>query len=275
MDAESPLRHISDTARWTATYRARETERPDALFRDPLASRLAGERGEQIRQHMAGSQDNEWAFVIRTVLFDNAIRQCVEAGIPTVLNLAAGLDARPYRMDLPAGLRWIEADLPELLAYKAETLAGETPRCSLDRVAVDLTDAPARRELFADAARGLAITEGLIIYLADEEVAQLGRDLAAAGVEFWLLDLASPALVKYLQATTGRHTAEAGAPLRFGPKEGVGFFEPLGWKALRADSVFETAMSLGRVPKELLSAPPPPPGPDGPIWSGAVLLERR
>ena len=41
---------ISDTALWVAVYRARETDRPDALFRDPLAYRLAGTRGEQIAQ---------------------------------------------------------------------------------------------------------------------------------------------------------------------------------------------------------------------------------
>jgi len=42
------IRNISDTARWAAIYRARESQRLDALFRDPFARRLAGERGEQI-----------------------------------------------------------------------------------------------------------------------------------------------------------------------------------------------------------------------------------
>jgi O-methyltransferase involved in polyketide biosynthesis len=32
------IRNISDTARWMAVYRARETERPDAHFRDPFAA---------------------------------------------------------------------------------------------------------------------------------------------------------------------------------------------------------------------------------------------
>ena len=46
--SEPVLRNISDTARWVAFYRAMESERPDALFHDPYARRLAGERGEQI-----------------------------------------------------------------------------------------------------------------------------------------------------------------------------------------------------------------------------------
>src|SRR6185369_17641435 len=40
--------NVSDTARWVATYRAQETARPDALFKDPFAERLAGERGRAI-----------------------------------------------------------------------------------------------------------------------------------------------------------------------------------------------------------------------------------
>ena len=42
------IRNISDTALWAAIYRARESDRPDALFRDPLARRLAGERGGEV-----------------------------------------------------------------------------------------------------------------------------------------------------------------------------------------------------------------------------------
>jgi O-methyltransferase involved in polyketide biosynthesis len=45
---EPAIRNISDTANWAAVYRARESERPDALFRDPFARRLAGELGERI-----------------------------------------------------------------------------------------------------------------------------------------------------------------------------------------------------------------------------------
>jgi O-methyltransferase involved in polyketide biosynthesis len=40
-----------------------------------------------------------------------------------MVNLCAGLDARPYRMTLPSPLQWIEVDLPDLLAYKTEQRA--------------------------------------------------------------------------------------------------------------------------------------------------------
>jgi O-methyltransferase involved in polyketide biosynthesis len=35
--------NVSDTARWVAVYRAWESARPDALFRDAFAERFAGD----------------------------------------------------------------------------------------------------------------------------------------------------------------------------------------------------------------------------------------
>jgi O-methyltransferase involved in polyketide biosynthesis len=48
----SPIKNVTDTAFMVAAWRARETERPNPLFCDPLASRVAGERGRQILQNL-------------------------------------------------------------------------------------------------------------------------------------------------------------------------------------------------------------------------------
>src|SRR5713226_9252904 len=101
-EPESRIRNISDTARWVAVYRARETERTDAVFRDPFARRLAGERGEQIAASISFAEKNSWPFVARTWLIDHVISNQIKLGTDMVVNLAAGLDARPYRMNLPA-----------------------------------------------------------------------------------------------------------------------------------------------------------------------------
>src|SRR6478672_2782051 len=100
---EPLIRNISDTARWAATFRAIESERPDALFHDPYAGRLAGDRGKEIHGKMRDmdGRDTSWSWVMRTVLFDRAILQAIGEGFDTVVNLAAGLDARPYRLNLP------------------------------------------------------------------------------------------------------------------------------------------------------------------------------
>src|SRR5216110_1672108 len=190
---EPVIRDISDTARWVAVYRARESERPDAVFRDPYARALAGDRGEQIANALPLGQQNAWAWTARTYLFDRHVTQQIAAGADLVLNLAAGLDARPYRMDLPPSLRWIEVDLPEILDYKEEMLAAEKPVCALERVRLDLSDVSGRRALFdrlsGRATKALIITEGLVIYLTAEAAGALAEDLARArAFERWLLD---------------------------------------------------------------------------------------
>jgi methyltransferase (TIGR00027 family) len=164
------IRSIADTAQWAALYRAQETERKNALFRDPFARRLAGERGAEIARSMGKRNQNEWAWVTRTFLFDRLITESIARGTNLVVNLAAGLDARPYRMELPAALSWVEIDMPELLAYKESILKHDKPRCSLERVPLDLADVPARQALFQRlghaGTRGLIISEGFLIYLS-------------------------------------------------------------------------------------------------------------
>lgn len=252
-DEGHTLRNISDTARWVAIYRAQETERRDAVFRDPFARRLAGERGEAIHRAMPIADRDSWAFVARTLLFDEIIAREVAAGADMVLNLAAGLDARPYRMELPASLRWIEVDLPEILDYKEEVLRDERPRCALERVRLDLADVDARRALFERVGRAathvLALTEGLIVYLTADEAAGLARDLAAPpSFRRWALDLASPPLLEMLQRRWGGQLDRAAAPLKFAPAEGPGFFEPSGWRPVEVHSVVKTAGRIRRGP---------------------------
>ena len=127
------IENVSDTARWVAFYRAMESERSDALFRDPWAKKLAGERGAAIVRHIPRARAMAWALIVRTQVFDELILQAVRQGADVVLNLAAGFDTRPYRLPLPPSLRWIEVDLPELLAHKERELAGDRPVCELER----------------------------------------------------------------------------------------------------------------------------------------------
>jgi len=252
MPTPNPISHVSDTARWVAIYRAMESERPDALFRDPYARRLAGERGEEIVRAMPRGRAMAWSMIVRTAVMDELIVRAVERdGVHTVVNLAAGLDTRPYRLPLPGGLRWIEVDFPDLLAYKQEQLARDKARCQLERVAVDLTDRERRREVFQDAASGggggtLVVAEGLLIYLMSDEVGRLADDLQAAGFGWWLIDLASPGLLKMLARTWGRKLEEGNAPFRFAPAEGTQFFAPHGWAEAEYRSMWEESLRLKR-----------------------------
>lgn len=279
--AEPSLRNISDTALWVAIYRARETDRPDALFRDPFARKLAGERGEQIAQEMQTGQRYEWPYVSRTVRFDQIVSEQVKQGTDMVINLAAGLDTRPYRMELPASLKWVEVDLPAMIDYKEEILGNEKPRCALERVRLDLADVAARRELFSrldsSSRKALVITEGLLTYLTRDEVTALGRDLAAQpSFSDWAIDLCSPGLLKMLQDNLSA-LEKAGSPLKFGPEEGPDFFLTSGWKPVEVYSMLKTAAKIKRLPfgLRLLALLPESNGRQGSKpWGGVCRLTR-
>ena len=252
MSAEPVIRNISDTALWVAIYRALESERPDALFHDPFARKLAGERGQQIFNSIPERHRYNWAYSMRTYLFDRFIQREIDAGADMVINLAAGLDARPYRMKLPAALQWIEVDLPDLLAHKQQVILDAKPVCRLERVALDLADVAARRSLFARlggrAKRAIIITEGLLIYLAPEEVAALAGDLAGiAAFQRWAFDITSPGLRRMMEKQLGDQLEAAKAPFKFAPPEGPPFFEKHGWRVLAVESTLKTAARLKRV----------------------------
>jgi methyltransferase (TIGR00027 family) len=279
---EPLIRSIADTARWAAVFRARETERRDALFRDPLAARLAGELGHRITDEMRGGASHSWAWVLRTYLFDQFITEQVEQGVDTVLNLAAGLDTRPYRMTLPPALNWIEVDLPDLLDYKESVIGGEKPRCGLECVRLDLGDKNARRDFFdrvgRESKKVLIITEGLLTYLSPEEVASLAEDLARpAAFQSWVLELGSPGLLKILAKNLGPELSGSGAAFKFGPAEGPGFFIPHGWKPVEVRSLLKSAARVKRLSvwMWLLSHLPESTGVQGSRpWSGVVLLSK-
>jgi methyltransferase (TIGR00027 family) len=276
---DSAIQHISDTARWAAVYRARETERKDALFRDPFARRLAGERGEQIARSMPFHERHSWSWATRTYLFDRVISEQIRQGADMVVNLAAGLDTRPYRMQLPAPLKWIEVDFPEILAYKEALLKAEKPACALERVPADLASAEVRRSLLASlaghATKVLVISEGLLIYLRAKEVSTLAEDLKSfPAFKRWVLDIVSPRLLRMVQKNT-RQQFGAEVLVQFAPDDGPEFFTRHGWCPIEVHSILKTAAELKLLPffMRLLALVPERPSNIGSRpWSGVCLL---
>jgi methyltransferase (TIGR00027 family) len=246
------IEHISDTARWVAVYRAMETARKDAIFRDPFAARLAGEKGESIVDNMKRGRSMAWAMIVRTAVFDQIILERVKSGgADTVLNLAAGLDARAWRMHLPSTVRWIDVDLPDILDYKLETLRDQKPLMQYEAVRVDLRDAARRQALFSQvgnsSSRVLVVTEGLLIYLTPDQVTGLARDLhASPSFRWWLIDLANPRLLEMMQKFWGKNARAGNAPFQFAPAESTKFFEPSGWSEIEFRSSMEEAQRLHR-----------------------------
>lgn len=279
----SPIRNVSDTALWVAIYRAMESERPDRIFNDPYARKLGGERGEAIVQSMPKGAATAWPMVVRTAVMDEIVLRCVREGAATVLNLAAGLDARPWRLDLPKSLRWFHVDMPDMIRYFRERMADATPRCDVEFVSADLRDMGARRELFSRAAAHapvLVITEGLLVYLTPEQVGELARDLhGVAHARWWLIDIGSPRLRQFMERSRWLGKLQGNAPMRFFPEQGTAFFEPFGWREREFRSTWDESLRLKRTVRgawlfKLLSKlQPKAQVVAGRRMSGIVLLE--
>ncbi|WP_433635200.1 SAM-dependent methyltransferase [Nocardia sp. CA-120079] len=181
---------VGSTALFVAAARALGGRAADALVEDPFAElfvRAAGgewaelldgrvpahplltpEFGIQFRQHQ----------VARTRYFDDYAHAAAAAGIRQVVILAAGLDARAYRLPWPDGTVVYELDRPQVLEFKRETLehAGREPIAERHEVPVDLREdwPKALCDSGFDPALPTAwLVEGLLIYLSSAAQDQL------------------------------------------------------------------------------------------------------
>ncbi len=234
MNSDSEIHDVSDTSFWVAYYRAKENERPGALFHDPLAKVLVGERGKKISDAMGPiSRYTEWSVISRTVIIDRFIYQLILDGVDAVINLGAGLDTRPYRMQLPENFVWVEADYPNIIAHKNRLLQDERPNCELTRAEVDLANSQERKAFLSRAVphakKVLVLTEGVIPYLSPEQVADLGADLASQSrFIYWITEYFDRRVYRYLKNTV-RQLKMQNAPFRFYPDDWFGFFKSVGW----------------------------------------------
>jgi methyltransferase (TIGR00027 family) len=171
---------VGMTAIGVAYLRALESRRVDPWFEDPLAAaacEAAGwplpEDGADLELPGAWGPMPRW-ISLRTRFLDEVVLDAVGGGVDQVVVLAAGLDARAFRLDLPAGTGWWELDLPEMVSFKesAARAAGLEPRCE-------------RRTLVADVLGGWPVAlegagwsperptcwlvEGLLVYLERDD----------------------------------------------------------------------------------------------------------
>jgi methyltransferase (TIGR00027 family) len=238
---------VTDTALWVAALRAKETKRSNAAFQDPLASLLAGERGVQIERSIPNSAVTGWGVVMRTAAIDKLIADALQMGVDTVVNLGAGLDTRPYRLNLQSHIQWFEIDFPILIQLKNAALAGHAPKCHLERIGMDLRDRSARNRFFktfGPRGKTLLIAEGFVPYLPNEEVANLARDLLAVpSIHYWILDFDNAGIRKTPRSWAKRLEA---APFLFQPGEWFKFFEGCGWRAEKVITSGEESERLRR-----------------------------
>ena len=191
--ANGEIKHVSDTALMVAACRADETKLPDAFVTDPFAARLAGERGPAILAALPHANVVRLGLAIRTRFVDELLLEAVrQHPLTTVLSVGCGLDTRPWRMELPPDLRWIEIDFADVLDYKEQLLSGEAPRCRRERLTVDVNDPEQRSAMYkaSGSAPALMITEGLLLYLPAATVETLAAESRSqSGVAHWISDI--------------------------------------------------------------------------------------
>lgn len=242
--------HVSDTALWVAGYRAQETDRKDALFKDTLARKLAGERGAKILASMPYSKILAFVLAIRTIAIDRLVEMAIARGVDTVINLGAGLDTRPYRMKLPPDLRWIEVDFEHMVNHKNEQLRSEKPVCRLERIAADLSKDDERKKLLtrlgAETKKAVIITEGVIPYLTNEQAAKLSSDLfSITTFQYWIQEY------RQGKVQPGKVREKIGKKLRNAPwvfrsNDPIRFFGEQGWKVVEDIHMIDEADRVRR-----------------------------
>ncbi|GAA4571541.1 class I SAM-dependent methyltransferase [Planotetraspora kaengkrachanensis] len=244
------------SAYWTAAVRARETARPDHLFRDPWASALAGERGrELLRRKEERDRREDVLLPLRTRWFDDAVTAELTRQTGQLVELGSGLDTRPYRLQLPAGTRAFEVDQSSVLRHKVAVMATmPTLHRSVTDVAIDLggdwspdlVDAgfePLRRTVW--------VAEGLLMYLDHGAATRLLRTAAS---------LSAPGSVLVLDTLarstppTGQ-TADTGA--KFMPDDLPSLLATYHWTQREHTTIAGPARAYGRIPDQPRSGEKP------------------
>lgn len=233
---------VANTGLLVAAIRADESRRPDRLFTDPFAERLAGETGRRLLDEAvaeAGDRPTR-QIVVRTRFWDEALLRATQS-VRQVVILAAGMDARAFRLPWPGGTTVYELDQPDVIAAKAAALAGEEPSCTRVAVGVDLTgdwiDA-LRSNGFDDRQPAVWLIEGLLQYLDAAAVGTLFErvDALSAAGSVLLYDVVGKTLLDaQLLAAVRQSMARNGAPWLFGTDQPSELAERHGWSAVVTD----------------------------------------
>ncbi len=234
------------TSRWVAANRALETDHPSPLYRDPYARDLAGDAGFDVLYSMRTASGMgtfsgpDPYLTIRTRFFDDALLGAVrEASIDQVVILAAGMDARAFRLKWPARVRLFEVDREDVFKHKETVLAKlqATPSCDRRVVQQDLSQSwvSALVEAGFDPKRKSAfLAEGLLHYLDEAAVSSMFdvlRGIAAPGSWIGVDALNPEVLASPFMATYLKRLAQLGCPWKFSVADPEGFMTARGWQA--------------------------------------------
>ncbi len=239
---DSTRRAVAATGLLAAAVRAEESLRAEPLFTDPFAERLAGDDGRRLlADAVAATGQSPAEIAIRTRFFDEALLDAQRDGASRVVILAAGMDARAYRLPWRDGTTVYEVDQPGVIATKKQRLAGAPARCRRVAVGVDLADdwpKVLRAQGFTSSAKTAWLVEGLLQYLDAPTVdALFARVDALSGPgDVLLYNVIGQTLLEapFLRSTR-QFMRRLGAPWTFGTDAPAALVERHGWSAVVTD----------------------------------------
>jgi len=248
---------VGATALGVAAARAADTESDNPLINDPYARIFLDTVGDGVWNWYGAPelpaevieaepdmpqrmQALVGYFATRTKFFDTSFVDAADAGIRQAVILAAGLDARSWRLPWPDGTTVYELDQDRVLDFKASTLHehGAESRAPRKAVAVDLRqDWPTalRQAGFDPSAPSVWSIEGLLMYLpaaAQDLLFERIQELAAPGSRLAVEGLGPEFAVPELRAQRRERMdrvrelmAQAGSPLEVPSTDELWYFE--------------------------------------------------
>jgi methyltransferase (TIGR00027 family) len=190
---------VGATATMVAAARAVASGEPDPIINDPFAAPLVRAVGLDFFNRLVngeislsegdgrGERDLQLetdSIAVRTRFFDDFFVDSARDGIRQSVILAAGLDARAYRLSWPSGSVVYEVDQPKVVEFKTATMSalGAAPAADRRTVSIDLREdwpAALRSSGFDDTKPTSWSAEGLLMYLPPEAQDRLFDNITA------------------------------------------------------------------------------------------------
>jgi len=254
---------VNDSAMMIAYERDLETKRGgDALFCDPLAAKMAGEKGQALSDAFGANCAlfglKEWPefhktwTAVRTKFIDDTISVHAGTGrFSQLVNLGAGFDTRAYRLDCYAAFTngSFEVDMEVMNSKKTAIFASDwlgkpAPKTAVHNVDLDflsqetsLSDALSKTA-FDATQPAVFVAEGLIMYLGETGKLKFLKDVSAA---------AGPGSVFVLQFM---EDVERSSPAALGVAEATKVLGEGGWEQLQFAKFGDEKLNFGRFPTE-------------------------
>lgn len=242
--SESKEISVSFTAKIMAAVRAIETQRPDALFIDPLAAQLAGK--EAIEASIPRLEEYEKQgrpfTSVRTRFFDDFLNKYSD-NIRQIVLLGSGMDTRAFRLNWQPETHVYEIDQPDVMHYKESVLTGVIPNCNRHSIWADLKESLWAKLLLEEGYQpsepSIWLLEGFLYYLNQTEVENLLKNIKNLSVAGSYIG------IDVMNSFICNGSDEWAKYWQFSCDEPESFFATYGWKA-SAIQPGEEGASFGR-----------------------------